>query len=254
MIHAWEATAAYFYLLHLDRLAIAWEYLRRNQDYRRDWRQRESHPEAASKWGCQSLEDPNFDARSATPQWLDTPTELVEVVRANVARPRDYRFSIWNFHETRELCHLGTHLCFRSNASTNGLQVRMDVELSDGEPYAFVVRADGMLRERLRVVEQAAEQIQGASTRINLAKCRRVDRIALTHARALQALDGVQAGASHRDIAIALFGVGSVKARWSADGELRAQVRYLLRRGQALMNGGYRALVLPDGNAAQGDI
>lgn len=32
----WQPTAAYLYLLHLDRASLAWEYLRRNDDYRRE--------------------------------------------------------------------------------------------------------------------------------------------------------------------------------------------------------------------------
>ncbi|WP_228490474.1 transcriptional regulator domain-containing protein, partial [Pseudomonas aeruginosa] len=34
----WYPTAAYLYVLQLDDLALAWEYLRRNPEYRRDWR------------------------------------------------------------------------------------------------------------------------------------------------------------------------------------------------------------------------
>jgi len=33
----WRATAAYFYVLQLDPVALAWEYLRRNRLYRCDW-------------------------------------------------------------------------------------------------------------------------------------------------------------------------------------------------------------------------
>ncbi|HFT4328118.1 TPA: DUF6499 domain-containing protein, partial [Klebsiella variicola] len=40
-------TAAYLYTLHLDGPALAWEYLRRNPDYRRDWLRRRRRPDAA---------------------------------------------------------------------------------------------------------------------------------------------------------------------------------------------------------------
>lgn len=33
----WRAQAAYLYVLDLDAPALAWEYLRRNAAYRRDW-------------------------------------------------------------------------------------------------------------------------------------------------------------------------------------------------------------------------
>jgi hypothetical protein len=65
----------------------------------------------------------------------------------------------------------------------------------------------------------------------------------LLHTRALQALDGVLAGASQREIAVALFGANVVAGKWYADGELRARVRYLIRRANAFMNGGYRRLL-----------
>src|SRR3546814_7271716 len=61
--------------------------------------------------------------------------------------------------------------------------------------------------------------------------------------RALQALDGALAGASQRRIATVLFGEEDVAARWSPDGELRAQVRYLIQRGRAMMEGEYRSLL-----------
>src|SRR3546814_15729907 len=64
----------------------------------------------------------------------------------------------------------------------------------------------------------------------------RPTRGAVTHLRALQALDGALAGASHREIATVLFVEAEVAARWSPDSELRAQVRSLVQRGRALMN------------------
>jgi hypothetical protein len=65
----------------------------------------------------------------------------------------------------------------------------------------------------------------------------------LLHMRALQALDGVLSGASQREIGIVLFGPNVVAQKWHADGELRARVRYLIRRATALMNGDYCRLL-----------
>jgi hypothetical protein len=66
----WHPTAAYLYVLHLDGPALAWEYLRRNPDYRRDWLGRCADPRtAAGRWGLRLLEDPNRDARDALPDW-----------------------------------------------------------------------------------------------------------------------------------------------------------------------------------------
>jgi hypothetical protein len=57
----------------------------------------------------------------------------------------------------------------------------------------------------------------------------------------LQALDGHLAGASYREIAIALFGVERVQADWSdASRSLRDQIKYSVHRGLYLMREGYR--------------
>src|SRR3546814_4285666 len=57
----------------------------------------------------------------------------------------------------------------------------------------------------------------------------------------LQALDASLAGASLRDVGEGLFGADAV-ADWYSDGGLRSKVRRLVRRGDALMRGGYRHL------------
>lgn len=69
-IEPWYPTAAYLYVLHLDDLALAWEYLRRHPDYQRDWLNRRRRPESANAWGLRMLEDPALDARDAHPAWL----------------------------------------------------------------------------------------------------------------------------------------------------------------------------------------
>lgn len=67
----WYPTAAYLYVLHLDDLGTAWEYLRRNPDYRLDWLRHHRRPKAAQqaahRWGLRLLEDPSLDARDAHP-------------------------------------------------------------------------------------------------------------------------------------------------------------------------------------------
>ncbi len=61
----------------------------------------------------------------------------------------------------------------------------------------------------------------------------------------LQALDGFLAGATYRDIAVALFGEARVLADWSDPRRnLFDQVRRAVRRGRHLMNGGYRSFLI----------
>ena len=57
----------------------------------------------------------------------------------------------------------------------------------------------------------------------------------------LLALDASTDGASHREIATALVGRQRVQADWADPGDhLRDQIRRAVRRGRALMNGGFR--------------
>jgi hypothetical protein len=60
----------------------------------------------------------------------------------------------------------------------------------------------------------------------------------------LQALDGFLAEASQREIAQGLFGVSQVRRDWrDAGGHMRDRVRRAIKRGRALMTGGYRSLL-----------
>ncbi len=68
----WYPTAAYLYVLCLDTLALAWEYLRRHPDYRLDWLHRARRLDAAHRWGLRLLEDPALDARDAHPACSST--------------------------------------------------------------------------------------------------------------------------------------------------------------------------------------
>lgn len=61
---------------------------------------------------------------------------------------------------------------------------------------------------------------------------------------ALQAYDGIRAGASQREIAAALYGEKIVRDDWHGRSDyLRLRVQRAIRHGQSLVNGGYRALL-----------
>lgn len=61
---------------------------------------------------------------------------------------------------------------------------------------------------------------------------------------ALQAYDGIRAGASQREIAAVLFGVKTVQDDWHGRSDyLRLRVQRAIRYGRSLVNGGYRALL-----------
>lgn len=148
-------------------------------------------------------------------------------------------FSAWQIPGRKRIAHAGTELILVALHGPHCLRVSLSPELQDGAACGLVMPLDPSPRTRLPEYQAQARMFRGEVPR---PQPRPAGRAALLHLRALQVLDASQAGARHRDIAEALFGVDAVRARWTADGELRAQVRHLLTRAEGLMLGGYLAL------------
>jgi len=125
------------------------------------------------------------------------------------------------------------------------MRIALAPDIEDGQASAYLVAADRYLRQRLHTVAEQAAWLLGPRRASTLPTLLCPDRRALAHMRSLQALDARSAGACQRAVAGALFGAGRVAENWDADSEVRAQTRHLIRRGAALMRGGYRDLLLP---------
>lgn len=69
------------------------------------------------------------------------------------------------------------------------------------------------------------------------------ERRARRWAMAFQAYDGARAGATHREIAIALFGAKRVETDWAAGEDMRMRVHRLIRTAERLVEGGYLRLL-----------
>ena len=110
--------AAYLYVLHLDEPALAWEYLRRNPDYRRDWADRLRQGMAGNRWGLSVLEDPELDARDAHPVWLADQPGLVQLYPDLDPMPDATAFDVWSIPGRKCLIHDGR--CLRVLAALPG--------------------------------------------------------------------------------------------------------------------------------------
>src|SRR5665213_41183 len=125
------------------------------------------------------------------------------------------------------------------------MRIGVPVDLSDDDAYGYVIEPGPCAQKHWRRIQACDAYLRGGSQLVR-ATAQPVDRRPLVHMRSLQALDGFLTGASHREIACALFGVSRVTNDWQPDGDLRAQVRFLIRRGRVLMRGGYFALLGSD--------
>ena len=240
----WHPSAAYLYVLHLDGPALAWEYLRRNPEYRRAWQQHRHRPEhEAHRWGLRLLEDPMRDARDAHPDWFPDPSSVVQVCPD--ADPTDdaLPFHLWHFPGRKHLTHDGKRLVLTTQLVGRMLRMAISPALADGMAYAYAVRAGCQLRERWRAVETELAMLDTDCAHHSATTSDRPGRTSMLHMHTLQALDGTLAGASQRGVAEVLFGINTVAERWYDDSDLRAQVRRLIRRGQTLMDGGYQRLL-----------
>jgi hypothetical protein len=193
-----------------------------------------------SAGGCRVAEDPQLDARQVHPRWLAAADALLQVraVSAHDVSDRPV-FSLWTIPGRKRLAHAGAQLSLAVEHGPNRLRASLATELEEGAAYGLSVPLDVHLRTRLSGYQAQAHAIQGQWSPVATKK---ITRASLLHLHALQALDAWQAGAHHREIAGALFGADAVRKRWTADGELRAQLRHLLTRAEGLMRGGYLAL------------
>lgn len=226
----WYPTAAYLYVLCLDTPALAWEYLRRHPDYRLDWLRRHRRAptmhEAAHRWGLRLLEDPALDARDAHPAWLPGHETVVQLHPDADPPPDAEPFAFWRIPGHKQLLHDGRGLALIARSPGLCQRYALATGLEDGMAVAHAYRGRGATH----VPDTPAPMARP-----------RPPPAALLELHTLQALDATLAGASLRDVAEGLFGVDAA-ADWYSDGGLRSKVRRLVRRGDALMRGGYRRL------------
>ncbi len=240
----WHPSAAYLYVLRLDGPALAWEYLRRNPEYRRVWQRHRRCPQyEAHRWGLRLLEDPTRDARDAHPDWFPDPSSVVQVYPDADPTTDALLFQLWRIPGRKHLTHDGKRLALTTQLVDRMLRMSISPALEDGMAYAYAVRAGCQLRERWRVIEAELAALDPATVERTALATGRPGRTSILHMRTLQALDGTLAGASQRGVAEALFGITTAAERWYDDSDLRAQVRRLIRRGQTLMDGGYQRLL-----------
>ena len=230
----WYPTAAYLYVLGLDALALAWEYLRRHPEYRLDWLRRSRRPQAAQhaahRWGLRLLEDPALDARDAHPAWLPGHAAVVQLYPDADPPPDAVAFAFWHIPGHKQLIHDGKGLALIARSPGHCLRFALAPGLEDGMAVVYAHRDGAAAPARSHAPDAALADAKPRPT-----------PAALLELHTLQALDATLAGASLREVGKGLFGVDAV-VDWYSDGGLRSKVRRLARRGDALMCGGYRHL------------
>ncbi len=229
----WRSKESYAYTVNLTRLGWAWEFLRRNPQFQADFEQSSKAHSGGRRddllrWGVLRADTPSKNALDAKVFWDPFAcAHVLPLVAAHSAIP---------VHTSRLISSRVCHVLICDGVR----RLQLSVRISAPEPEnllteAIVLPAVGPCRWRTLICFNEYLS-SGHLSRRHF----RSERTAGRLARVVQALDGALCDASHREIAIVLYGRGRVSNDWNDPGEyLRDGVRRAVRRGRLLMNGGY---------------
>ncbi len=179
------------------------------------------------------LEDPASDAREAMPDWQQL--AATQLHPDADPRPGAAAFDLWALPGHRRLRLDGERLRLAVTVPGHELRLTVAPALQHGEPFTHT----GNPPEGLQEPYAAGRALE------------RPNAAALMEMHTLQALDGHLVGASLQELARVMFPAHGQHETWHPDTGLRSKVRRLVRRGTALMEGGYLAL-LQNAPAEQG--
>jgi hypothetical protein len=219
--------------VRLTTPALCWEFLRRNPAYRVDYdRAREAGAMLDRRWGLAAPADPDLPADEGRVIWREdvAPGLVVPVERASFGKPRPLPLARSDIHQGEG----GRHIRLPS-----GLQVLLRGDAPAGGPLMVVMAYDADFNLRVRAVDalrRASLTNAPPTSRLTTAQKERL-------ARCLYALDATLRDQTHRDIARELFGPGETEGPDFATSTIRDVTARLVRRGRALMSGGYLRLL-----------
>jgi hypothetical protein len=259
---AWERRLDYYaYTTGLDGPGWAWEFLRRNEIYIRDFRaNRAGMPPlmkhssgakilrlrrqvlAAEKWGLQLFANPNTSALKAPVFWMPAIMQHVASCKAKAT----------NDNQSNNLC-LADFAGQRSALITSSAEY---ITLHQNQMSVSMVVKDStfLIGESALTFEIVGlNEVNRACATLKILNYLRNDHSEFVHDQSdehskyldyLVALDGRLAGQSYRDIAEVLYGSKLIGSYWTDDSRgYKSKVRRAVENGLALMNGGYRTLL-----------
>lgn len=243
----WRDSRPYHWLNDADPSFWAWEWLRRDPDYRqealaspaqtrRDRFITIGEQQAASRWGLHAFEDPRR-SRDARPLWL--PSHDQSVLRAKPISPSPER-GIFALQKLQDLVTVGVAdhecrilLCHRLRT------VRVDVEgheiLASQVSLQFQICGFEAARPPVRTWERLTRLMRAQSLPPlwPSAVTARRRQILL-----LRTFDALAAGASQRQIAAELIRPDAAVTRWrSVNPSLRSQAQRLVKGARAYAQG-----------------
>ena len=222
----------------VDVPALAWEFLRRNPDYRADYAMCAQSPRGVrstldQRWGLRFPADPQLSAQEADVFWRpEVAPGVVLALEPDRGRREGDSFSSLPIGRSRS-AEDGLHV-----RTPWGLQLFLKGMRRADRPLAVALSFDENFGLRVRAVDVLHRVSSGRpppQSRLTRAQRLRLDRC-------LIALDAALEGASYRETAERLFGASDNSEPWKT-GTVRAVTIRLVKAGRALMGGGYLKLL-----------
>ncbi len=254
----------YEYTRTLSRSRWAWEFLRRNEDFRAE--ARAHRPEeisvrtacngitllrprtdqmAAERWGLAFFPDPRRDGFHANTFWSTALFPRQVKVQVSPAGPGG---TCEIYERTAQQCgivHLvdsagREHLLVRGNGHVVQVQCT-GMSLLSPEPVrlGFLIRGTANISSRWRMLKDAQRVYGDGET-----PAPGWSRTRLALRNALIAHDCQVAGLSVRETAAMIYGPARAEAAWASPGRsMKDEIRRARARGNELVSGGYRTLL-----------
>ncbi len=248
----WIKAGTYRWMSTLSGLGWAWEFLRRNPEYRRAFERHIAPPAtdaaavhgSALPWGLLRFEDPDRTALDASTFWRMKVCRQILPLAAGAMRPGTAAetLNVAKLQCRTTVYPLGVEdrqdVLFTQEGRFLQLAIFGAIPLSEALLLTPALPSLPYCESRLLAVRRLTDLVKHGSMRPSLYPGeRRAPRLMLV----AQALDGWLARASYRDIGIALFGAARIERDWNHSGNhVRDQVRRAIGHGRALMDGGYQ--------------
>lgn len=250
----WPSAGCYRYLDEARPADIAWEWLRRDPDYRRvgfdttratagTLRSATRAPaECTARWGCLNLPDPGMSWREAPILWSAGVDPSVLKVVALPWSKKGSATSCWLPRGTAATLVRGAdceHLLLRAGRDRVRIDVVSGTLLGGPVSLLLVLHGIGKIEPALGALRQILQLCQAVSSPpVRSTGHQRLRR----QVTALRVCDALALGASIRDVGVMLFGFDRVRDEWPGEA-LKSQCRRLIALARAMAAGGYRDLL-----------
>lgn len=251
LVPDWRDGQAYAGLLGAEPAGHAWEWLRRDPDYRvaaATPRRPGTGPAVlpaeplAPRWDLHAFEDPALPALAARPVWCRAGYGRVLEADARAGGPPQDRFDLARFAAVTTVVRdrAGTeHLLVSDGASSLRLDILSGSVLAGPVCLAYRLAGLAALRGPLDTLGGLLRLSQSGRLARPAARDRNRRLVLL-----LRAWDALRDGASQRELAAVLLSDEAAARRWRTEApSLRARAQRLARSARAMASGGYRRLL-----------